>query len=78
MMNDKELTRFFKRQCILSAIEAKQGKVPRIVGVSFQNDETGEYLVKRRDGKGGMITSDEYEKLSAEGRIIFGYIIISE
>jgi hypothetical protein len=76
-MNENELTSFYKRQVILSSMEAKQGKVPRIVGVRYQNDETGEYLVSGLDGKGGKISSDEYEKLCSENRIIFGHRIIS-
>ncbi len=76
-MTDKELKQFYKRQCILSIMEAKQGKPPRIVGVSYQNDETGEYLVSR-NGKAESITPEEFEKLSADGRMIFGHKVVSD
>lgn len=77
-MNDKELTRFYKRQCVLSMLDVLRGKPPRIVGVRYQNDKTGEYLVSRRDGKGGMISEEEFKRLHSQGLIIFGHIVIPD
>jgi|GEM_PF-6352914 len=71
-MNDKELERFYKRQCVLSSMEAKQGKVPRVCGVSYQCTETGKYMVSE-DGKPRMITPDEYRELLDKNKIIFGH-----
>jgi len=74
-MNENELIRFYKRQVILSRLDSALGKPPRITGHAIQCDETNDYLVSR-NGKGGIISEDEYRKLTAEGKIIFGHRII--
>jgi hypothetical protein len=52
-------------------------RVPELTYTHHRCDESGEFLVSGLDGKGGTISSDEYEKLHAEGRIIFGHRIVS-
>jgi len=74
-MNNKELERFYKRQVILSRLDALRGKPPRITGHAIQCDETGQYLVSE-DGKPRMITPDEYRELLDKNKIIFGHKVI--